>query len=185
MAANIAFIHGGYVKDDEAKNWNADNLLAHIKEGNDATNEDRRARGFPELEILGGIEKAAHDVTGALAGGAQTVNYNTYLLGRNGYFTLNFFTSADQIDSQEEIARDLLAHLSFMPGKSHEDFNGSTDKIAAYLLATLVGGGIAAKKLGLLALARAFVLKFAKIIGVAVIGVVMGIAKFFRGRKAA
>jgi len=51
--------------------------------------------------------------------------------------------------------------------------------------ATLVVGGIAAKKLGLLALAGAFVLKFAKIIGVAVIGVVMGIAKFSRGRKAA
>ena len=69
-AANIAFIHGGYVKDDEAKNWNADDLLAHIREGNDAANEDRRARGFPELEILGWIEKPAHDVTGAPAGGA-------------------------------------------------------------------------------------------------------------------
>ena len=113
------------------------------------------------------------------------MNCNTYLLGRNGYFTLNFSTSADQIDSQKEIARDLLAHLSFMPGKGYEDFNGSTDKIAAYGLAALVVGGVAAKKLGLLALAGAFVLKFAKIIGVAVIGVVMGIAKFSRGRKAA
>ena len=67
------------------------------------------------------------------------MNCNTYLLGRNGYFTLNFSTSADQIDSQKEIARDLLAHLSFMPGKSYEEFNGSTDKIAAYVRYTCGG----------------------------------------------
>ena len=113
------------------------------------------------------------------------MNYNTDLRGRDGYFSLNFFTTADEIDAQRSIARDLFAHLSFVPGKRYEDFNDSTDKTAAYGLAALVVGGLAAKKLGLFALAVAFALKFAKIIGVAVIGLVVGIRKFFQGRKAA
>jgi uncharacterized membrane-anchored protein len=196
--ADIRFYNDGYVKDDDAKNRNADELLASLKDGTEAANEDRRARGFPELQILGWFEKPAYDAAthrlvwamsaqdkGAPAGAVQMVNYNTYLLGRDGCLSLNFITSADRIDSQKEIARDLLTHLSYVPGKGYEDFNGSTDKIAAYGLAALVVGGVAAKKLGLLALAGAFVLKFAKIIGVAVIGVVMEIRKFFRGRKAA
>ncbi|SDR45971.1 Uncharacterized membrane-anchored protein [Rhizobiales bacterium GAS113] len=193
--AEISFIKEGYVKDDDARNWNADDLLTSLKEGTDAANEDRRARGFPELEILGWVEKPAYDSTthrlvwsmsakqkNQPDGGGQSVNYNTYLLGREGYFSLDFITSSDRIAAEKATARDLLARLSFASGKRYEDFDSSTDKIAAYGLAALVGG-LAAKKLGLLALAGVFVLKFAKIIGLAAVGIVMGVAKFFRGRS--
>jgi uncharacterized membrane-anchored protein len=190
--AEISFIKEGYVKDDDAKNWSADDLLANIKEGTEAGNEDRRARGFPELEIIDWVEKPAYDGTthrlvwslaskqkNQLAGGAQTVNYNTYLLGREGYFSLDFITSADRIDAEKATARNLLAHLSFAPGKRYEDVDTSTDKIATYGIAALVGG-LAVKKLGLLALAGAFLLKFAKIIGVVAIGGGAAISRFFK-----
>ena len=45
-AADIRFIHEGYVKDDDAKNWSADELLTSLKEGTDAANEDRRPPGL-------------------------------------------------------------------------------------------------------------------------------------------
>lgn len=73
----------------------------------------------------------------------------------------------------------MLADLAYNAGKRYEDFSASTDRVAAYGLAALIGG-VAAKKLGLLAIVMAFVLKFAKVIllGMAAFGA--GIMKFFR-----
>jgi uncharacterized membrane-anchored protein len=193
--AEIAFIKEGYVKDDEAKNWDADNLLTNLKEGTEEANADRRERGFPEIEVIGWVEKPAYDAAthrlvwsassrrkDAAPGAPQTVNYNTYLLGREGYFALDFITGADRIEAEKPIARDLLAHLAFVQGKRYEDFSTDAgDKVATYGIAALVGG-LAAKKLGLLALAAAFALKFAKVIAVGAIGVVALIGRIFKGR---
>jgi uncharacterized membrane-anchored protein len=52
------FVQEGYIKDDDAKNWNADELLTSLKEGTAQANKDRVARGFPELEILGWVERS-------------------------------------------------------------------------------------------------------------------------------
>src|SRR5215470_472560 len=45
------------IKDDDAKEWNADELLQNLKDGTSESNKDRVARGFPELEVLGWVEK--------------------------------------------------------------------------------------------------------------------------------
>jgi uncharacterized membrane-anchored protein len=192
--AEISFVKEGYVKDDDAKNWNADDLLTNLKEGTQSANDDRIARGFPELEVLGWVERPAYDATthrlvwslslkekNASASEPRTVNYNTYLLGRDGYFALNFITGSDRIEAEKETARTLLSNLSFASGKRYEDFNTSTDKIAAYGIAALVGG-LVAKKLGLLALAALFVVKFVKVIALGAAAVMAGIAKWFRRR---
>src|SRR6185503_9581365 len=57
----IRYVKDGYIKDDDAKNWNADDLLQNIKSGNDESNKDRVSRGFPELEVIGWIEKPTYD----------------------------------------------------------------------------------------------------------------------------
>ena len=62
-------------------------------------------------------------------------------------------------------------------------FNPSTDHIAAYGIAALVGG-IAAKKLGLLALIGVFVLKFAKLIAIGAAALLAGAWKIFGRRRA-
>ena len=56
--------------------------------------------------------------------------------------------------------------IKFNAGKRYTDFKSSTDKVAAYGLAALVAG-VAAKKLGLIALAGAFILKFVKVFAIA------------------
>jgi uncharacterized membrane-anchored protein len=190
----IRYIKEGYIKDDEAKDWNADDLLKNLKDGNDESNKDRVTRGFPEVEIVGWIEKPAYDAAshrlvwslsskhkGESDRETKGVNYNTYALGRDGYFSLNLLTNSERIGADKAVARTLLAALDYNPGKAYQDFNPSTDHIAAYGIAALVGG-IAAKKLGLIALVGAFVLKFAKIIGIAVVAFMGGIWKLF-GRK--
>jgi uncharacterized membrane-anchored protein len=186
------YVKEGYIKDDDAKNWNADELLANIKEGTAEANKDRVARGFPELEVLGWVEKPAYDsathrlVWSLLAKqkdepdtADNNVNYNTYALGREGYFSLNLLTSSSRVDADKNAARELLAALSYTPGKGYEDFNASTDHIAEYGIAALVGG-VVAKKLGLFALIGVFVAKFAKVIGIGALAFGGAIWNFFR-----
>ncbi len=185
----------GYIKDDDAKEWNADDMLENLKEGTEQTNGERRARGIPEMEIIGWVEKPTYDSTmhrlvwsvsskdkGIASAGNEGINYNTYALGRDGYISMNLVTQLDTIEQRKPVARELLGALNFNEGKRYMDFDSSTDKLAAFGLAALVGG-VAAKKLGLLAVIAAFFVKFAKVIGVAAVafgGIAM---KFFRRNK--
>jgi uncharacterized membrane-anchored protein len=74
--------------------------------------------------------------------------------------------------------------LAYNDGKRYEDFNAGTDKVAAYGLAALVAG-VAAKKLGLIAVVLAFAAKFAKVLLLAGAGVVTVVARFFKRRNTA
>ena len=111
------------------------------------------------------------------------VNYNTYVLGREGYVPLNLITNSSSVEADKPAAHELLAAVKFADGKRYGDFNSSTDKVATYGLAALVGG-LAAKKLGLLAAAGVFIAKFAKLIIVGVAAAGGAVAKFFKGRNA-
>jgi len=189
--AVVSFSKDGYIKDDDAKDWNADDLYDKLSKGNEAGNEERRQRGFDEIEMLGWIERPVYDATThrliwSVAtraknkpGASQSAHYNTYLLGREGYFSIEFITPQSTIEARKPIARQLLADVAFKPGKRYEDFSASTDKVAAYGLAALVGG-IALKKLGLLALGAAFFAKFAKLIIVGAVAAMAAFKKFFR-----
>jgi uncharacterized membrane-anchored protein len=175
----------GYIKDDDAKNWNVDDLFKSLQEGTEGANAERKERGFPEIEIIGWVEKPHYDAAthrllwsmsardkGAASNDTAGINYNTYALGRDGYITLNLITSLSQVGQDKTRAATLLSALSFKEGKRYEDYNASTDKTAEYGLAALVGG-LAAKKLGMFALAAGFFAKFAKLIllgGIAVVG---------------
>jgi uncharacterized membrane-anchored protein len=152
------------------------------------------ARGFPEIEVVRWIEtptyeSATHRLIWSMLykrkgdpdSAAKGTNYNTYALGRDGYFSLNLLTNADDVGTDKVAAHALLAALWYNPGKRYEDFNAATDHIAEYGIAALVGG-VVAKKLGLFALIAAFVMKFAKVISVAVLAAGGGIWNFFRRR---
>ncbi|TAK97230.1 MAG: DUF2167 domain-containing protein [Aquabacterium sp.] len=185
----------GYIKDDDAKNWNVDDLFKSLKDGTEASNEERRKNGYPELDILGWVEKPNYvadthrlvwsmsaRVKGAPADEPTSINYNTYALGREGYITLNLITGQQAIGQDKVHAQTLLSALDFNEGKRYADFNQSTDKVAEYGLAALVGG-LAAKKLGMFALAAGFFAKFAKIILLAGAGVMAAVGKFFKRDK--
>src|SRR5262249_52361380 len=85
----------GDIKGDGGKEWNAHDLLQDLKDGTAESNKDRVARGFPELEVLGWVEKPIYDSTthrlvwsllanqkGAPDSEEKSINYNTYALGR-------------------------------------------------------------------------------------------------------
>ncbi len=191
----VRFNKDGYIKDDDARDWDAGDLLKSLREGTEESNKDRVARGFRELEIIGWIappkyDSNSHRLVWSLAQKGkgeptppvQGVNYNIDALGREGYFSFDLVTDTQAFPTSHAAADTLLSALSFNSGKRYEDFNVGTDHIAEYGLAALIGV-VAAKKLGLLALAGVFVLKFAKIGAVLLAGGAAVIAKLFGGRK--
>lgn len=182
----------GHVADEEAKDWKVDELLQSLKDGTEAGNADRRARGFPEIRVTGWAERPAYDATTHrlvwaanadstdFSGTPETsINYNTYLLGREGYLSINVLTSPETFSTDKLAGKDLLSRVSFVAGKRYEDFQPSTDKVAAYGIAALIGG-VAAKKLGLIAVIGAFVVKFAKVFAIAGIAVGYGALRFVK-----
>ncbi|MEX8517176.1 MAG: DUF2167 domain-containing protein [Leptothrix sp. (in: b-proteobacteria)] len=192
----VRFEPAGFVKDDDAHDWKADELLQSYRDGTEAANAEREKMGEPALEIIGWAEKPAYDASthrlvwamssrhkGAAADEPQGVNYNTYALGREGYFSLNLITALADLPTHKPAASTLLAALDYQPGKRYADFNASTDHVAEYGLAALVVG-VAAKKLGFLAIALAFLLKFAKVGLIAAAAFGGTFVKFFKRRKA-
>ncbi len=190
----VRFEDSGFIKDDDARDWNVDELLKSYREGTEASNEERVKMGGAALEIIGWAEKPAYDATthrlawamsskekSAPAADSQGVNYNTYVLGREGYITMNLVTGLAELPQHKPAAQTMLSALNFIDGKRYADFNSSTDRVAEYGLAALVVG-VAAKKLGLIAMGALFFAKFAKVIllGLAVLG--GGFAKFFKRR---
>jgi uncharacterized membrane-anchored protein len=182
----VRYEDSGHIKDDDAKDWNADDLLKSYREGTEASNEERVKMGVPAMEIIGWAEKPGYDAAthrlvwamssrdkGAPATEEQGVNYNTYVLGREGYFMLNLVTGLKELPAHKPAAHSMLSALSFNEGQRYADYNASTDRTAEYGLAALVVG-VAAKKLGFIAAAGLFFAKFAKVIllGLAGLGVV-------------
>jgi uncharacterized membrane-anchored protein len=188
----VRFEPAGYVKDDDARDWNADELLASYRKGTEEANAERAKMGVPALEIVGWAARPAYDATthrlvwamssrsqGDPAEAGLGVNYNTYALGREGYFSMNLVTELGDLPRHQPAAAQLLGALEFDAGKRYADFNASTDHVAEYGIAALVAG-VAAKKLGLLAVALGFVAKFAKVI---VLGLAGAGAVFSRLRR--
>ena len=192
--ATLRFEKSGYIKDDDAKHWDAADMLKSFKEGTEASNEERKKMGGRALEITGWAQEPTYAAdthrlvwamksreVGAPADEPLGVNYNTYALGREGYMSLNLVTGLNDLPKYQGDAQQLLGALEFNDGKRYADFNASTDHVAEYGLAALVLG-VGAKKLGLLAVIGAFFLKFAKVILLAGVAFGGAILKLF-GRK--
>lgn len=193
-AITLEFHKEGYVKDEDAKSWNADELFKSVKEGTEASNEERKKMGGGELHVIDWVQKPAYEAAThrlvwglraeAIDGGqrSESVNYRTYVLGREGFIEMNLMTEPQQLEAGKPRANELLAATSFNDGKRYEDFDAKSDHVAEYGLAALVAGGVA-KKVGLFATLGLLLAKFWKVVlvGLAVFG--GGIAKLFR-RKA-
>lgn len=196
--AVLSYHNAGYIKDDDARDWNADELIKNIREGTEESNKRRKEMGVTEMEIIGWAEKPRYDqqsrkVVWAIASrdkgsnqgpAEQGVNFNTLALGREGYVSMNLVTDLAALPKDKRHAEVLLDGLAFNEGKRYADFNASTDKVAAYGLTALVAGGAAAK-LGLFGKLLALLLAAKKLVIFAVIGAGALLFKLFVGRRKA
>jgi uncharacterized membrane-anchored protein len=150
----VRYDEEGYIKDDDE--IDADELLSNMREGNEEANEERKRRGFSPLTLDGWsdpphYDKAKHQLVWALIVSdkdGKSVNYNTRVLGRRGFVSVNLVTDPQKLAEHKPYGAALLAGTSFKQGARYGDFNESTDKVAEYGLAGLVaaGAGLSAAK---------------------------------------
>jgi uncharacterized membrane-anchored protein len=183
------FSDSGHVKDNEKDKLDADAILKAIREGNEASNEERKRRGWATIDVVGWsvpprYDEATHNLEWAVLGRSgdhDIVNYNTRLLGRVGVMEANLVVAPEQLQATLPQFKQLLAGYSFQSGHRYEEFKPG-DKVAEYGLAALVAGGAAA-----VALKTGWLAKFWKVAWKLIIFVVAGVGamfkKVFGGRK--
>jgi len=171
----------GYVKDDDKDALDPDELLKSIKAGNEAGNKERRRNGVPPLNLIGWeqeprYDEATHNLEWAIrfeSEGQPVLNYNTRLLGREGYMSVVLVVAPDELQATLPEFRQLLTGYHYLPGGSYAEYRPG-DKVAKYGLAALVVGGAAvgAAKMGLLGGLLVFLKKGWKLIilGLAAVG---------------
>lgn len=160
----IKYMDEGYIRDDDAQNWDPDAMLTAIREKTVEDNKKRGKLGMPQLEIIGWEEKPHYDkannkvvwAISAKEADGVGVNYNTLALGRYGFMGMNMVGPLVNLPQLRLHTQTLLTNLNFIEGKRYADFNVSTDKVAAVGLSALIAG--AAAKTGLLAKLGALIL---------------------------
>jgi uncharacterized membrane-anchored protein len=187
-AVVVTYSDEGYVSDEDAAAIDYDELLAGMKEETQDENAARKEAGYEAIELIGWATPPRYDAASnklywakelAFDGSQRhTLNYDIRVLGRRGYLSLNAVANMDDLADVQAGMQKLLPLTDFDSGARYADFDGSTDKIAAYGIAALIGGGIAAKA-GLFAKLGALLLGLKKLL----IPLVLVLAAF--GRKVA
>jgi uncharacterized membrane-anchored protein len=154
-AVIITYNNDGYVKDADAGKIDYSGLLQKMQEATREASKKRVEQHYPSMELVGWAappvyDKDTHKMYWAKEihfGDSKhnTLNYNIRVLGRHGVLVLNAVAPMDIFPQIQEQTPDVVKMVDFTEGNRYADFNHSTDKVAAYGLAALVVGGIAAK----------------------------------------
>ena len=188
----ITYDEDGYVSDKDADSINYDDLLKEMKEGIADQNKKRQEKGYHTIELAGWAakpyyDKSTHKLYWAkelVFGGekAHTLNYSIRILGRKGVLVLNAVAGMNRLDGVKSDMQQVLHFTDFNPGYRYEEYDSKTDKTAAYGIAALVAGGVAAKA-GLFTKLFAVLLAAKKAIFAGVIALGAFFAKFFKRNK--
>jgi len=196
-AAIITWSGDGYIKDDDAAAIDYATLLRNMQASVRQASVQRVKQGYPSIDLIGWAlppryDRQAHKLYWAkeLKFGdneEHTLNYCVRLLGRRGVLELNAVGDMKHLESVKQATPRLLSMIDFAQGQRYVDFNPSTDQVAAYGLAALIAGGVAAKA-GLfkgLLLALLAAKKFVIIAAIALIAVLRKFIGRLFGRSAA
>lgn len=179
-AVVVTYSDDGHVSDEDAAGIDYTELLRDMQASTAEDNEARKEQGYPAVDLVGWAATPRYDAATkklhwakelAFEGGSDhTLNYDIRVLGRSGYLSLNAVASQADLAAVEAGMRDVLDRVEFEPGHRYADFNESTDKVAAYGVAALVGG-VAASKAGLFAKIGLLLLKAKKLVILLLFGV--------------
>lgn len=185
-AVILTWSDDGYVSDQDAAEIDYAELLETMQAETRDANAARREAGYPTADLIGWAQPPRYDATAKRLHWAKhlqfegseggTLNYDIRVLGREGYLSMSAIAGMADLDRVNDGMNEVLAMADFAPGHRYADFNADTDRTAAYGLAALVGGGLAAKT-GLLAKLGLFLAKFWKLLLIAGVGVVALVRK--------
>lgn len=185
---SISFDEMGYVKDEDADDIDYDDLLKEQQEETKAANPERIELGYPPIEFIGWASSPFYDKEKKILHWAKelkfgedslhTLNYNLRVLGRKGLFVINAIASMNEKYEVEASIDQVIGSVEFKEGNKYSDFNPEIDEVAAWTVGGLVAGKILAK-VGFFAI----LLKFWKVIALAVAGFGGAAWKFMKGKK--
>jgi uncharacterized membrane-anchored protein len=192
--AVITYEEDGHVSDDDAASIDYTQLIADMKTDTAEASKERVKAGYERMELIGwaqqpSYDKAAHKLHWAKElefGGAKphTLNYAIRALGRTGVLQVNIVASIEQLKDINPQVPGLLKMVEFSKGQTYADFDEANDPVAAYGLAGLIAGGVAAKA-GLFKGLLALLLASKKLLVVLVAGLggaIWGGVKWLLGR---
>lgn len=189
VAYSISFTDCGYISDDDASTIDYDELLATLKESNAESNKKRDPE--QQLSLIGWAAtpkyiQGSHTLiwgrTYKNYNGDDVINYDIRLLGRYGALSVNAVISPEDLPEVQEKEELVIKSFTFKKGYTYTDFDSDTDISSDLTIGSLVAGSILAKT-GALAKIGAFLLKFWKLILVAIAALGGLIAKLVKGKK--
>ena len=191
-AVIITYEEDGYIKDDDAKKLDYDDILKDMRADVKAGNAEREKQGYPKIELVGWAATPRYDAEAKKmywakelkfeSAAENTLNYNIRVLGRRGVLVLNAVAGMAQLPEIEAATPMILGAVDFQEGHRYADFQPGTDKVATYGLAALVAGGVLAKT-GFLKVLIAGALAAKKFVIIGVIALFGIIKKFFGGKS--
>ncbi|ARV15762.1 DUF2167 domain-containing protein [Polaribacter sp. SA4-12] len=174
-AVEVTYSEEGYIEDDDAKDLDYDELLEEMQEGTNADNDERKKLGYPTMDLVGWASKPYYDEAEKKLHWAKeikfegeeinTLNYNIRVLGREGYLNLNAIGTIDVLPVFKNDVNEILSSVHFTEGNKYADFNPDIDTVAAYGIGGLIAGKLLAKA-GFFVI----ILKFWKVIALAIVG---------------
>jgi uncharacterized membrane-anchored protein len=191
-AVVVTYADEGHVSDEDAATVDYDKVMQDMKEASADENSARKEQGYSEVDIVGWAQPPRYDAASKRIYWAReldfkdaqthTLNYDIRVLGREGYLSMNAVAAMPDLAMVSDGMQRVLPMAEFDAGHRYADYKPGSDKLAAYGLAALVGGGIAAKA-GLFAKLGVFLLAFKKAIIAGVVVVGAAIKKLFGGGK--
>jgi uncharacterized membrane-anchored protein len=190
-AVVLSYSGDGYVSDKEANDINYDDMLKTMQQETLDSNIERKKAGYGSIVLNNWATRPHYDATSSKLywakdltfddGKDHTLNYDVRALGRYGYLSMNAVATMADLKAVETGMADVIKMAEFESGARYADFNASSDKTAAYGLAALVAGGLAAKT-GMLAKLLAIIIAGKKVLFLVVAGAFAGLKKFFGGK---
>lgn len=190
-AITIDYVDEGHVDDEDSKDINYDDLLADLKDSTKEESELRKKDGYSGLELVGWASNPYYDSAAKKLHWAKeykfdgtetnTLNYNIRVLGRSGYLLLNVLGDISVLKRVENDVGRILESVEFSEGNRYADYDSKIDSLAAYGIGGLIAGGLL-KKAGLFAVIGGFLLKGAKLLIPAAIGLFYAIRRFVFGK---
>jgi uncharacterized membrane-anchored protein len=190
-AVVLSYMDDGHVDDSDARKIDYTDLMSDMKKSTREDNEEREKAGYGKVELVGWATEPRYDAGTHkmywakeldFGGSRHTLNYDVRVLGREGVLSMNAVAGMNQLTSIQRDMTALQGLADFNQGYRYEEYNKSTDKLAAYGLGALVAGGVAAK-MGLFAKLAAILIAAKKIIIAGVIAIGGFIARLFKRKE--
>lgn len=176
----VSYSDIGFVKDEDAKDINYDELLKSMQEEEKEENAERTKAGYSTVHLVKWAQKPFYDdkrkilhwakeLRFADSEGANTLNYEIRILGRKGVLSLNAISTVNELGLVNNDISKVLNIASFTEGNSYFDFDPKVDQVAAWTIGGLVAGKLLAK-VGFLAVILKFLAPLWKFIALAFVG---------------